>query len=287
MSTIVPEDRPCVACGYALRGLPADGACPECGMSIRRSLSGDQLWAADPKWLARIARGQWLVACGMFLSVVGSLVGVLLTIGYFVFTTSRPGLPSIVENVFTVVLACLVLAVSAGLCMAGVGVFSLMAQEGRDIERESMWSARNLARMSVIGAVVMAAMVTWLQFQALPGLWALYVHLALRVVLIGLVTLAATSLLTRVGSLVRRAQDEKLLTRIERERKFIRWGAPVAGIYLLLLPMGTGGGGNLGVILAPFACIGFIAMVGLTFTIARMTDSPAHRPSRGRCRGRS
>ena len=32
------DDTPCVNCRYNLRGLPGDGACPECGVPIRASL---------------------------------------------------------------------------------------------------------------------------------------------------------------------------------------------------------------------------------------------------------
>ncbi len=36
-------DAPCVHCGYDLRGLPANGRCPECGTAIARSIRGDLL----------------------------------------------------------------------------------------------------------------------------------------------------------------------------------------------------------------------------------------------------
>ena len=40
----------CVGCGYDLQGIGAMGTCPECGMSIRRSIREtiDEIWRAVP-----------------------------------------------------------------------------------------------------------------------------------------------------------------------------------------------------------------------------------------------
>src|SRR5690606_9951670 len=43
---LVEYDQACIGCGYALRGLPVAGVCPECGMAIARSFRGDRLAAA-------------------------------------------------------------------------------------------------------------------------------------------------------------------------------------------------------------------------------------------------
>jgi hypothetical protein len=51
-----PADSPTCLCGYNLRGLPADGRCPECAHPIAASLA-HQLRAADPLWLAAIIAG--------------------------------------------------------------------------------------------------------------------------------------------------------------------------------------------------------------------------------------
>jgi uncharacterized protein (DUF486 family) len=59
----IGQDLACVCCGYNLRGLDPAGHCPECGAAISRSLQGDYLQFADPRWLARLHRGaiwiQW------------------------------------------------------------------------------------------------------------------------------------------------------------------------------------------------------------------------------------
>lgn len=108
----------CLRCGYALRGLPVDGACPECGRSIERSLRGASLRYADPRYVRRMHHGlivvQWATGFGLtgwfvFLAAVGadlltlvriSLFFVALCIvvsvnyvGWWMATTADPGLP--------------------------------------------------------------------------------------------------------------------------------------------------------------------------------------------------
>ena len=56
----VDEDITCRKCGYNLRGLPTDGACPECGSAVGHSTHGDLLrfcdeFQEDPNILA----GMW------------------------------------------------------------------------------------------------------------------------------------------------------------------------------------------------------------------------------------
>ena len=63
----IREDVPCVSCGYNLRGLHAEGNCPECGTEIYRSLRGDALRFRHPRWVGRLRTGaglayhSWLV----------------------------------------------------------------------------------------------------------------------------------------------------------------------------------------------------------------------------------
>jgi len=53
----------CLRCNYDLHGLPADGNCPECGLSIARSsdAAGGELRHAPPGWLASLSWGSRLV----------------------------------------------------------------------------------------------------------------------------------------------------------------------------------------------------------------------------------
>lgn len=52
---------PCVGCRYDLRGLPPDGNCPECGLSIERSLDPRRTVFAKRKWLYGVVLGIGLV----------------------------------------------------------------------------------------------------------------------------------------------------------------------------------------------------------------------------------
>src|ERR1700722_4903874 len=44
----------CIKCGYNLRGLPANGSCPECGLSICISMQRGQLRYSSPMHLATL-----------------------------------------------------------------------------------------------------------------------------------------------------------------------------------------------------------------------------------------
>lgn len=108
----------CLQCGYALRGLPIDGLCPECGQSVERSLRGASLRHAEPKYVRRLHHGlilvQWATGLGltawfMLLAAIGAglfawpiieiiLGGVCVLVaanyvGWWMVTTPDPGLP--------------------------------------------------------------------------------------------------------------------------------------------------------------------------------------------------
>lgn len=63
----VASSLPCSRCGYDLKGLPAAGACPECGAPIWRSLKGNLLEYGDRHFLLRLARGSAMVEAGVVL----------------------------------------------------------------------------------------------------------------------------------------------------------------------------------------------------------------------------
>lgn len=54
---VVADETLCAKCGYALRGLPLDGACPECNTTVQQTLSMRRLHMADGTWLATVAKG--------------------------------------------------------------------------------------------------------------------------------------------------------------------------------------------------------------------------------------
>lgn len=259
----------CVTCGYDLRSLPSDGACPECGTAISRSLCGDRLAAADPAWLKTIALGQRLIAIAITIIVISIITPIVLTLTFTLLVLNRPGLPSIVESVFTFVITANVAVVPLGLVTAAVGVYLLTTQELRESDRETIWSPRNIARWSAGGAATASFAV--LSFHHLPQLAVIFFLADATFLLMAvLITIACVMLLKRLSELIRRVPDEPLAMRLESERKFLRWAIPMASVYVLMLTSPTLPR-TMSLLMAPFACIGFIALIGLLLTTARLT----------------
>jgi hypothetical protein len=80
----VDADVPCFRCGYNVRGLPADGQCPECAAPIDESVRRHRLAlanrplpleASDPRWVRRLAWAERLVVLG----AIGVLAGEVLS----------------------------------------------------------------------------------------------------------------------------------------------------------------------------------------------------------------
>jgi hypothetical protein len=73
----VPTDVVCKQCGYNLYTLALAGVCPECGTPVEHSLRGFLLKYASPEWVARVARGGWvLVIADVLMILAGMGVGV-------------------------------------------------------------------------------------------------------------------------------------------------------------------------------------------------------------------
>jgi hypothetical protein len=61
----------CYRCGYDLRGIDNDRACPECGLLAERSRRvSDEFHNSRPAWLRSISQGVWLI----LLAIVGPIV---------------------------------------------------------------------------------------------------------------------------------------------------------------------------------------------------------------------
>jgi hypothetical protein len=73
--TEIAHDIPCVTCRYDLRGLQADGRCPECGNAVTVSVNAWNIrrGALPPvrmEWLRQIESGTWLVLASFALMAV-------------------------------------------------------------------------------------------------------------------------------------------------------------------------------------------------------------------------
>ena len=65
----IEHDLTCGGCDYNLRGLPRNGACPECGHDVAATLQGFSRTRAA--WLRRVSRGSLLIGIGILVGGVG------------------------------------------------------------------------------------------------------------------------------------------------------------------------------------------------------------------------
>jgi len=77
-AAVLQEDRACARCGYNLRGLRADGLCPECAAPIEHSLQGNMLKFADAAWLQKVKRGIALKLWNVLFAVAGGFTGAII-----------------------------------------------------------------------------------------------------------------------------------------------------------------------------------------------------------------
>lgn len=155
----VPDRLPCVGCGYDLIGLPEDGACPECGVAIGRSISGDHLFASSKEHRQKLASGAGEALVGVW----AGWVTLVVTAGYLVVPTGRGGGVLIFE------LGLMGLAIAVALCASGHGWLRLtMADPQRIGDVTSRWVHRFVLRMYawVLGYASPFLLIVWFVLDA-------------------------------------------------------------------------------------------------------------------------
>jgi len=70
----ITTDLPCARCGYNLRTLTADALCPECATPVVRSLQGQLLQFADPRWLSTLRIGTALLLGHVVVRITASVL---------------------------------------------------------------------------------------------------------------------------------------------------------------------------------------------------------------------
>jgi hypothetical protein len=73
----------CYRCGYDLRGIGDEQACPECGLLARRSRrKTDELHDSRPRWLRGLSRGVKLILLSLLLPVPWDIVAQMLALQF-------------------------------------------------------------------------------------------------------------------------------------------------------------------------------------------------------------
>lgn len=231
----------CVSCGYDLRGLDPAGTCPECGTPIARSRQGDRLAAADPRWLARMARGQRWLANAMriaLLSLVAYLVGTAIIVLAYAYESIRGrvtwvDLDRVVGVAWFVGTFGLLVIVTLSAIVGAIGLFLVTMQDPREQQREPLLSARRVARCSATGFVAACAVAATLRSIAWFGGPALTLLHVLTILTIGLtLTGALVGLMRWLSSLARRAPAPKLASETARRAKYWSWMIPIIAVWL-------------------------------------------------------
>lgn len=123
----IDHDLPCRHCGYNLRGLTTDRACPECGTAVGRSLLGDQLRFSDPAWVRTLAKGMTWLLCGVLLGLIVGVSTIIIGIIYQSVNPHALTLPPVIPGLISLVGYWLVTTPEPSVeVMSGVTVRSLV-----------------------------------------------------------------------------------------------------------------------------------------------------------------
>ena len=135
--TTVTADIPCRKCGYNLRGLSTDARCPECGIAVAASVSGDLLRFCDPEWVKLLARGTQMISLGVALAFFLDISNIATTL------TIRNRAPSINS-----------LAVLAGNVLIVIGSWWLTTPDPSGIGEDKYGTVRKIIRITLVIGIV-------------------------------------------------------------------------------------------------------------------------------------
>ncbi|MCP4247216.1 MAG: hypothetical protein GY778_09225 [bacterium] len=222
----IGQDVSCAHCGYNLRGLTADGRCPECNTPIGRSIHGNLLAFADPTWLTTLRRGVRVKLWNILLTVATVLVAIVLQ------RMSVPGVAMII----------------VGIPVAAVGLwatFLFTSQEPRISLNEDTVSLRRIVRGCAL--LAMFEPLRALEDRLSGGPWVVLVVVLGIAMVAGLVQAFGEFVYLR--RFARRIPDERL----EHSTTAVMWGMVVGltlvGVGLVVglalgVPIGGPGGGG-------------------------------------------
>lgn len=193
-------DLSCRRCGYNLRGLREEGACPECGSAVGLSTRGNFLRFADPKWVETIAKGIRIILWGILVSIFGNCIAGGLS-------QASPGMAP----------AAPVLALLASL-VGLFGAWLLTEPDPSHVGEDRTARARRITRVALLLGVV-AGLLGILE-QVLPNDPAMHA-------VFGLITIAV-GLFTIVGEFYKFVYLEHLASRVPddllvKRARVLRW----------------------------------------------------------------
>ena len=218
------EDAFCIQCSYNLRGLSGDGACPECGTPIARSLQGNLLRFSSPDYLSKLHRGVFLILTAIIVQLVLGFVG----FGIGLATAALNSNQSIV-----VVVSSLLGILVAGVLLYGWWLFS--EPDPGFLGKENGRSARQIVRWSVIGAAVVTALNLPVQF-GLAGGGTPTGLLAVLSMLVGALGLIVTAVKFFASMLYVRWLAPRLPNAaVEKRARTLMWLGPVLCTFGIIL----------------------------------------------------
>ena len=145
---------PCVGCGYDLVGLAEDGPCPECGVAIGRSISGDHLFASSREHRRKLATGARLAVLGAWAGWVSlALLAVDVLVGATLPASGVRPWPLIVAQVP------LWVGLSATGILTGLGWYNLLRDDPDRIgDATRGWTLRKLLLGWAVYIVIVGAL---------------------------------------------------------------------------------------------------------------------------------
>jgi hypothetical protein len=246
----VEADTPCRKCGYNLRGLLTDTQCPECGVIVAASISGDLLRYCPPDWVGTLARGAKFILAGVVVTILGGILAIILN--------------AVLDPMASVVMP---LTNLAGYALFVIGSWLVTTPDPSGSGEDKYGTARKLIRITLLIGVANQLLVAESRFVALPLTVKQIVQCIGAIAgLIGIIGIVAQ--LQYFQKLAGRIPDPSLVARA----KFLKVWLPACygtflassiGAVILFVFFGrkrTPGGAFVG-----FGC--FLSIVGLAFLI--------------------